>query len=222
MRILNLTTTARMIALGNKDIILKPRSLSIEFDPTDRLVESIITTEDYQNKYRVIMDASEKSRFSNRPMVPGVIITPEKAQILEKNMESKIFPPKIDIFGNPMEPEKTPDPEPEVGDPEVEASMEDDPEEESTLKEKKTPEFGWDSDKKDVKLREINKDTKFRTLNNPEHLVVVYKSSNTEVANIDEKGNVEVRKRGTAMIVAISVETEEFISVQSEYKLTVK
>lgn len=236
MRILNLTPTARMIVLRTQDIILKPFTLSVEFDPTERVVEDIIMTEDYQNKYRIVMDASEKSQYANHPMIPGVIVSAADAQIIEKNLQSKIYPPKLDMYGNEIKPkEKVKNPEPpkvenpeekkENPEPPTESSeekKEDAPEETQQPKEKKVPVLNWDKDAKTVEFGKVRLDTVFRTLNNPENLQIVYTSTNTDVAIIDEEGKIEVRKKGKTNIMATSIETDEFKSAQAIYKLTVK
>lgn len=233
MRILNLTPTARMIVLRTQDIILKPFTLSVEFDPTERVVEDIIMTEDYQNKYRIVMDASEKSQYANHPMIPGVIVSAADAQIIEKNLQSKIYPPKLDMYGNEIktkeevkdpEPPKVENPEKEDENPEppVEEKKEDAPEETQQPKEKKVPVLNWDKDAKTVEFGKVRLDTVFRTLNNPENLQIVYTSTNTDVAIIDEKGKIEIRKKGKTNIMATSIETDEFKSAQAIYKLTVK
>lgn len=240
MRILNLTPTARMIVLRTQDIILKPFTLSVEFDPTERLVEDIIMTEDYQNKYRIVMDASEKSQYANHPMIPGVIVSAADAQIIEKNLQSKIYPPKLDMYGNEIkpkeevkdpEPPKVENPEPPIESPEEkkedapenpEEKKEDDSEETQQPKEKKVPVLNWDKDAKTVEFGKIRLDTLFRTLNNPENLQIVYTSTNTDVATIDAEGKIDVRKKGKTNIMATSIETDEFKSAQAIYKLTVK
>lgn len=237
MRILNLTPTARMIVLRTQDIILKPFTLSVEFDPTERVVEDIIMTEDYQNKYRIVMDASEKSQYANHPMIPGVIVSAADAQIIEKNLQSKIYPPKLDMYGNEIKPKeevKNPEP-PKVENPEEkkeenpepptespEEKKEDAPEETQQPKEKKVPVLNWDKDAKTVEFGKVRLDTLFRTLNNPENLQIVYTSTNTDVAIIDKEGKIEVRRKGKTNIMATSIETDEFKSAQAIYKLTVK
>lgn len=233
MRILNLTPTARMIVLRTQDIILKPFTLSVEFDPTERVVEDIIMTEDYQNKYRIVMDASEKSQYANHPMIPGVIVSAADAQIIEKNLQSKIYPPKLDMYGNEIKPKeevKNPEP-PKVENPEEKKdenpeppteSPEEKKEETQQPKEKKVPVLNWDKDAKTVEFGKVRLDTVFRTLNNPENLQIVYTSTNTDVAIIDEEGKIEVRKKGKTNIMATSIETDEFKSAQAIYKLTVK
>jgi outer membrane biosynthesis protein TonB len=237
MRILNLTPTARMIVLRTQDIILKPFTLSVEFDPTERVVEDIIMTEDYQNKYRIVMDASEKSQYANHPMIPGVIVSAADAQIIEKNLQSKIYPPKLDMYGNEIKPKeevKNPEP-PKVENPEEkkdenpeppnessEEKKEDASEETQQPKEKKVPVLNWDKDAKTVEFGKVRLDTLFRTLNNPENLQIVYTSTNTDIAIIDEEGKIEVRKKGKTNIMATSIETDEFKSAQAIYKLTVK
>lgn len=229
MRILNLTPTARMIVLRTQDIILKPFTLSVEFDPTERVVEDIIMTEDYQNKYRIVMDASEKSQYANHPMIPGVIVSAADAQIIEKNLQSKIYPPKLDMYGNEIklkeevkdpEPPKVENPEPPTESPEE--KKEDAPEETQQPREKKVPVLNWDKDAKTVEFGKVRLDTVFRTLNNPENLQIVYTSTNTDVAIIDKEGKIEVRKKGKTNIMATSIETDEFKSAQAIYKLTVK
>jgi len=233
MRILNLTPTARMIVLRTQDIILKPFTLSVEFDPTERVVEDIIMTEDYQNKYRIVMDASEKSQYANHPMIPGVIVSAADAQIIEKNLQSKIYPPKLDMYGNEIKPKeeiKNPEP-PKVENPEEKKEENPEPPTESPEekkddtqqpKEKKVPVLNWDKDAKTVEFGKVRLDTVFRTLNNPENLQIVYTSTNTDVAIIDEEGKIEVRKKGKTNIMATSIETDEFKSAQAIYKLTVK
>lgn len=224
MRVINLTNVARAIVLGTQDIILKPKSQSPEFYLTERIFMNLIQSPDYQNRYRFVMDASERSMMANHKVIPGVIISVAEAEVILRNMEINKMPARIDIFGNPEVSviTKDPDPVPEESE-EHEVETEENPEsEESKEIVRVAPELTWDKLTKGVDLDKVNESTKFRELINPNNLPVTYSSTNDPVASINEEGKISVHSKGKADIIATFAGNDEFLPAETMFELIVK
>lgn len=228
MRVVNLTGSAIGILLTTQDLIVKPYSMSAEFFLTEKVFKNLISTVDYQNKYRFVMDASERSMMANlgHSIIQGVLVTPDEANKIVKDMSVKVFPERLDILGNPEKPkvEEPADAAPvDEGKKENEDQGGTEGEGSKETEEPIDPEFNWDGESKGVKLKEVNEKTKYRKLINPANLPVKYSSSNEEVAMIDENtGDIVPVAEGEAIITAKTEGNEQFKSAETSFKLIVK
>lgn len=219
MRVVNLTGSAIGILLTTQDLIVKPYSMSAEFFLTEKVFKNLISTVDYQNKYRFVMDASERSMMANlgHSVIQGVLVTPDEANKIVKDMSVKVFPERLDILGNPEKPK--------VEEPADAAPVNDDQRgtEDEGSKAPIDPEFNWDGESKGVKLKEVNEKTKYRKLINPANLPVKYSSSDEGVAMIDENtGDIVPVSEGETIITAKTEGNEQFKSAETSFKLIVK
>ena len=87
-----------------------------------------------------------------------------------------------------------------------------------TWTEKATPTFAWSAA---TCTAALEADNTFPTLSNPDNLSVTYKSSDEDVAKIDENGDVILGAVGETEITATGAETATHKSATTTYKLTV-
>lgn len=100
MKVLNLSKGTRIISLANNDVIIKPESISQEFGCSTKLFRTLTSTKNYQNVFRFIMDASERSMLDLVPCIPSLIISIQEAKDLLEFIREGGIPNQLDIHGN--------------------------------------------------------------------------------------------------------------------------
>lgn len=193
MRILNLTDGARIIALPRADVTIRPRKMSVDFNCTPAVFNSLITSNDYQNCYRFTMDASERSMLDEFKVIKGVVITTEEADDIIKQLDAGKKIGRIDING---------DPEVKV-EPKTDAT------------------FKFKNDFLTALISKADK-YKQNELINPSKLEVKYSSSNEDVATIDENGKVTLVSKGKVDIIASTEGNEKHNPAEAKFTIEVQ
>lgn len=194
MYVLNLTSSGRMISINAvKDITIRAKSLSVFFEPTPRVLDSLVRVKNYQNVFRFVMDPQEMA--INTTILPEVIISKEEADEMVKKMEAGIDPfKKLDIHGKEIDEEK--------------ASKED-------------SQMSYDRNEVKVKLSDPKR-MKFANVVNPQNQTLTFESSNPEVATVDATGKVKPHKVGKTTITATAAESDLVLQGVSSYELEVQ
>lgn len=195
MRILNLTEMNSMISINPRvDVAIMAKSLSKEFQCTPRVLSSLVQAPNYQNKFRFVMDASERIITNNIPILEEVIISNSEAEEMAEKLRLGLDPfKKMDIMGKEISEES---------------------------QEKKVSEFDFDRHHAKISLKSP-KSAKLPNLLNKEGHKVTFTSSDEKIAKVDEKGKIDPIDKGKVTITAIADETETHIASQASYELEV-
>jgi len=99
MKIINLSKSTQILALAKVEIAVKPFAMSQEFACTPTVFKSLVSMDNYWNKFRFIMDASERIMLDSISVLPATLLSEAEAKDMIFKLKEGFIPAKIDANG---------------------------------------------------------------------------------------------------------------------------